>query len=404
MGGEVLQRFEDVGVAVVSLEDDAKAEELRISAELRSVVPNVELDWLSTPEGFDDLEITTESIGDDEPGYVDFQWNMLAISAADAWDAGYTGAGVKIAVLDSGIDADHVDLAANINLAESVSFIPGDPSITDSCGHGTHVAGIIAAADNQIGVIGVAPKAELVAVRVFNSEGTGDLDWIIQGILYANAIGADVINMSFGSYVQRRGIYDDDGAEIASAAEVAEIVGALMRVINYVHNNGSLVVTSAGNESLDTTGDSGVIHLPSDAGQTLSVSATGPVGWAEDKDTDLDLPAFYTDYGSAIDVAAPGGNGDDSAEGGTGSYYDGIYSTHSVLPDGTSRWAWTYGTSQAAAHVAGVAALVIQAHAGAIEPAAIMDILKDTADDLGKPGRDPWYGHGRINAAAAVTQ
>ncbi len=400
MGGEVLQTFEAVGLAVVSLDGDAAAEELRTAAELLSVVPNVKLNWLGTNRAISESESVTESIGDDEPGYTQYQWNLLAIDAAAAWDAGYTGSGVKVAVLDSGVNTDHIDLASNINIADSISFVPDDLSIADCCGHGTHVAGIIAGADNGIGMIGVAPGAELVVVKVLDSDGIGNLDWVIQGILYANAIGADIINMSFGTTVQRRGIYDEEGAEVASAADVAEIVGALMRTINYVHSHGSLVVTSAGNDSLDTTGDAGVVHLPSDAGQTISVSATGPIGWIEDKDTDLDVPAFYTNYGSAIDLAAPGGNGSDDAS----SYHDGIFSTHTVSADGTPTWSWTFGTSQAAAHVSGVAALVIQAHEGAIEPAAVMEILKESADDLGKPGRDEWYGHGRINAAAAVTQ
>ena len=402
-GGQVVRELGEVGIGLVAFHDEDAARGLAGTGDLTSVVPNVTLDWLPGDGAPLVVDFSSESLGDDETLVAGYQWSMLAIDAPGAWEAGFTGAGVKVAILDSGIDADHPDLAPNVNLADSRSFVPHEPWIDDNSGHGTHVAGIVAAADNSYGTIGVAPGAEIIAVKVLTGAGTGELAWIIRGILYAHEAGAHIINMSFGANLQRRGMVDATGERVITASEVAEIVNALTRVINYVESNGTLVIASAGNESADTTGDKGVLRLPADAGNTISVSATGPIGWGEDPDTDLDQPAFYTNYGIAIDLAAPGGNrAPDPGDVSPSWYYDLVFSTYPRTAQGTPRWAWMYGTSQAAPHVAGIAALIMEARGPGATPAVIEGILRRTADDLGKPGRDEWYGHGRVNAAAAV--
>jgi subtilisin family serine protease len=321
---------------------------------------------------------------------------MKAIDAPGAWDAGYTGAGVRVAILDSGIDPTHPDLAPNLNTALSTSFVPYEPYIDDGDGHGTHVAGIVAAADNAYGSIGVAPNAEIVAVKVLDSEGKGAFSYVIDGMLYANAIGADVINMSLGAYLPRSGFTAGDGTKVG-ANEVAVLVTLLTRVINYVWSNGSFVVGSAGNGALDSTGDAGLLHVPSDCGRILSISATGPLGWGFDPTVDLDTPAFYTNYGSAIDYAAPGGNYDVTIPD---YWLDMVFSTYPTYY--STGWAWMCGTSMATPHVAGIAALIIEANGHSLTPSQVESILRRSADDLGKPGRDEWYGRGRVNAAQAV--
>lgn len=368
---------------------------------VRYVIPDVAVNWLPGETyvkefaGEGESLLAGESIGDDEWFFNAYQWSMLAIDAPGAWDAGYTGAGVRVAILDTGIDPTHPDLAPNLNVGLSTSFVPHEPYIHDGDGHGTHVAGIVAAADNAFGSIGVAPNAEIVAIKVLDSTGRGSFSWVISGILYANAVEADVISMSIGAYLPRRGFTTGDGTKVG-ANEVAGLVTLLTRVINYVWSNGSFVVGSAGNSSLNSTGDRGLLHIPSDCGRILSISATGPLGWGLDPTVNLDSPAFYTNYGSAIDYAAPGGNVDFTIWPGSGWWLDLVFSTY---PGG---WAWMLGTSMATPHVAGVAALIIEAHGQNLTPSRIESLLRRSADDLGKPGRDMWYGRGRVNAAQAV--
>jgi subtilisin family serine protease len=314
-GGQLLTRFDQVGAALVTTEASSFVADMAAMPGIQYVVPDVVLNWhpgetyVEVLEGEPVTLPAGESIGDDEWFYNAYQWSMKAIDAPGAWDAGYTGAGVRVAILDSGIDPTHPDLAPNLNTALSTSFVPYEPYINDGDGHGTHVAGIVAAADNAYGSIGVAPNAEIVAVKVLDSTGSGAFSWVISGMLYANAIGADVISMSIGAYLPRSGFMAGDGTKVG-ANEVAALVTLLTRVINYIWSNGSFVVGSAGNDSLDSTGDGGFLHVPSDCGRILSISATGPLGWGFDPTVDLDTPAFYTNYGSAIDYAAPGGNVD----------------------------------------------------------------------------------------------
>jgi len=400
-GGQLRTRFDQVGAALVTAEASSFVADMAVMPGVQYVVPDVVLDWhpgetyVKVLEGEPTTFPAGESIGDDEWFYNAYQWSMKAIDAPGAWDAGYTGAGVRVAILDSGIDPTHPDLVPNLNTALSTSFVPYEPYIDDGDGHGTHVAGIVAAADNAYGSIGVAPDAELVAVKVLDSTGSGAFSWVIDGMLYANAIGADVISMSIGAYLPRSGFWTEDGEKVG-ANEVAALVTLLTRVINYIWSNGSFVVGSAGNDSFNFTGDAGLLHVPSDCGRILSISATGPLGWGFDPTVDLDTPAFYTNYGSAIDYAAPGGNVDFNIYPGDGWWIDMVFST---FPGG---WAWMAGTSMATPHVSGVAALIIEANGHRLTPSQVERVLRQSADDLWKPGRDAWYGRGRVNAAQAV--
>ncbi len=402
-GGVITHRFDCVGAAVVTAKASSFVEKVCSVGGVQYVVPDVRLDWLpdqaytkAYARGEAVPAVAGGSLGAGEP-YFGYQWDMQAIDAPGAWAAGDTGSGVRVAVLDTGIDPTHPDLAPNLDMQLSTSFVPYEPTITDHDGHGTNVAGIIAAAANGIGVIGVAPDAQLVAVKVLDGIGSGDFSWVIEGILYANAIGARIINMSLGAYLPRQGFVAQDGTRV-TASDVAGFVALMSRVLNYAWSNGSLLVAAAGNESVDTTGDQGLLHIPSDLGRTLCISATGPQGWGLDPSVSLDTPAVYTNYGSAIDLAAPGGNIDPTlyANGTPGWWLDLVFGDY---PGG---YIWMAGTSQATPHVSGIAALVIAAHSGAIGPSQVESILERSADDLGKPGRDPWYGLGRVDAAAAV--
>ncbi len=406
-GGQVKMKFAQVGTVLVTAEASSFVSDMSSTARVKYVLPDVELDWLPGEDYKTVLPagqagpvqggVTTQSIGDDEWFFNAYQWSMYAIDAPAAWDAGYTGAGVRVAVLDTGIDASHPDLAPNVNVGLSTSFVPYEPYIDDEAGHGTHVAGIIAAAHNGYGTIGVAPDAELVAVKVLDSTGSGDFSWMLNGLLYANSIGAQVVNLSLGAYLPRSGITFEDGTKIG-ANDIAHLVNLITRVINYVSSNGTLVVVAAGNDSANLTGDASWISIPAECGDALSISATGPQGWAYDSTVSLDTPAYiYTNYGTGVDYAAPGGNVDPDlyANDTPGWWLDLVFSTY---PGG---WAWMAGTSMACPHVVGEAALILQAHPGA-SVHQVETIIRYSSDDLGKPGRDQWYGLGRVNAAQGV--
>ena len=148
--------------------------------------------------------VEQQSIGSDESFWA-YQWAPQAIHAPEAWEAGFTGQGIRVAVIDGGIASNHIDLKDNIDLATSKSFVPGFNfnEDTGTFWHATHVAGIIAAEDNGIGTIGIAPHATIIALKALH-DGSGSFNAIISAILYAaNEANADIINMSLGAVFPR---------------------------------------------------------------------------------------------------------------------------------------------------------------------------------------------------------
>jgi subtilisin family serine protease len=301
-GGEVVSTVPEVGIAVAASDAEDFAEQMSKHAAVQNVLPQLNIQWIPK-----DMDFHPCSIGDNETLY-GYQWNMPAIEAPGAWDAGYTGAGARVADLDSGIDIDHPDLAPNIDFAASRSFaldwmwvpdveewIPPEPFIDDLDGHGTWTAGIIAAADNEYGVIGVAPEATIIAVKVLNKTGSGFFSWIINGIVYAaTQADADVINMSLsGAFPKSDARYDPF---------VPYYLSLFNRAVNFAARQGVTVVCSAGNEAWDLNHNWDWVVLPAEDGNGMAVSATGPLS-----QQDFDTPAFYTNYGtSVIEVAGPG--------------------------------------------------------------------------------------------------
>jgi len=332
---------------------------------------------------------------------------MDAIDAPEAWATGQRGEGVLVAVLDEGFYLNHPDIGPNIEQSLNRNFVnlndlgapfclifdecdPFDPSFKRTgFSHGTHVAGTVAAVDNDFGVIGVAPDAKIMAVKVLSDYAGGGLtSWIVQGIVYAADNGADVINLSLGG-TRVRG--SGPGSNL-----IQQNIKFYQEAIQYATKKGVTVISAAGNSGVDLDRSGSLEFYPAATPQGLSISATSPEGWFYDTSTDLDVPTSYTNYGSSrIDFAGPGGDFDLRPD--PNWFYDMVLST-----SGLSSYYFAAGTSMAAPHVAGVAALIIGQNGGDMDPAHVKAALRKSADDLGKPGKDPYFGQGRVNAYRAV--
>ncbi|MDQ3958248.1 MAG: S8 family serine peptidase [Actinomycetota bacterium] len=318
------------------------------------------------------------SLGDP---YFSAQWGLTRIRADQAWSVA-TGAGVTIAVVDSGVDLGHPDLASKLVVHPDADLVDPKGECADSVcvqdgpqdedGHGTHVAGIAAAATNNgIGVAGVAPDAAILPVRVLDG-GDNTTARLAAGIRYAADKGVRVVNLSIA--------YSPPG-------HVDSITGALRPVheaIAYALGRGAVVVVAAGNDSLP---------LCSEPAAVAGVLCVGAVDRA-------DRPAYYTNFDSTMSkrfLVAPGGDDTISCANDVFSTYLRGASNGCSTADGYDAAA---GTSMAAPFVSGVAALLAQRGMAAD---AIVACILSTTDDLGPPGRDPVFGYGRVNALKAVT-
>jgi lantibiotic leader peptide-processing serine protease len=334
------------------------------------------------------------SIGDDE-GFFPLQWALGAIHAPEAWDAGARGTGVRVAVIDGGLNNTHIDLDGNVDVAHSASFVPGfafnEDSDPDGFSHATFVAGIIAARDNAIGTIGVAPGATIIGVKVLDA-GTGTFGQVIQGIVYAatpisqGGAGANIMNVSLGAEFDRQG------------RDAAHLVNAVSRATTYAYQQGVTVIASAGNSAIDFDHTNNLVSIPAQSPHVIAVAATGPVNFAGGG-TNFDRPASYTNFGqSAISFAAPGG---DFTLFPVGNWFLDMILSPGSIPENNGYF-FAAGTSAAAPYVVGVAALILEKNGGAMHPAQLEAALRRSSDDLGKPGNDDFYGRGFVNALSAV--
>lgn len=290
-----------------------------------------------------DRRVKTSFVPNDP--YYGSQWHVAKVGTALAWDT-TQGTGVTIAILDSGVDATHPDLAAN--MVAGYNLYNNNTDARDVCGHGTAVAGTAAASmNNGAGVAGIAGRAKIMPLRVayFDTSKNGCYAYystIANGLTYAADHGARVANVSFGGVAA--------SAAIQSAAQ-------------YMKNKGGLVFVSAGN--------SGINENFTPTATMIAVSATDA----------NDVKTSWSSFGSFTALSAPGAGIWTTSKGG-------IYQ------------AWN-GTSFSSPLAAGVAALMMSANA-ALGSAQIESMLFSTAVDLGSIGRDPYYGYGRVNAAAGV--
>jgi subtilisin family serine protease len=390
-GGSVVWSHGGAGIGVATSDNPDFLSQVGASNAFNGAALDVVVQWQP--------DVPSQAITPGDEGFFPLQWNMQALEAPAAWATGCTGAGVRVAILDGGIYNLHADLAPNLDTGCSVSFVPGQPynADTGTFWHGTHVAGIVAAADNGFGVIGVAPEATLMGVKVLHS-GSGSFGQVIGGILYAAdpaAFGlacapADLINMSLGA------------AFFKSSPGGGQLVGAMAKAVNYATSKGTLVISAAGNNGFDLGQFFDVTFVPCESGSGVCVSATGPVDFANGG-TNYRRPASYSNFGEGtIDVAAPGG---DFTLNPIGAWFqDMVLSTckgTSVPP--SFSFCFAAGTSMASPAAAGVAALIKSANPG-MSLGALKARLQQTADDEGSLGHDEFYGHGFVNAFNACTQ
>jgi subtilisin family serine protease len=397
LGGSVVF-VHDVGIAVVAGLSPGALGDLAEKGYLKAIQPDqaFQLDPMMDLNAAEAVDAGVASPTDPTTAVrYPWQWNMRAIDADDAWAAGRLGSsGVTVAILDTGIDYTYPDLMGLVDLSRSISFVPEDDAlvdmifpgthhVTDLHYHGTHVAATVAS--NGFVTAGVTSATTLIGVKVCSVYGGCPFSAVISGVLHAVDQGADVANMSLGGGFLKMGggLY----------------VGFINKVFNYANGRGMTIVVSAGNDGLDLDHFPALYKTYCDAPNTICVSATGPTGaddiyvgpWYE-----IDAPASYTNYGrSAVNVAAPGG-----ADGG---YVWAACSQTSLVATFCQTGLYILGlggTSMAAPHVSGLAALMVE-DVGR-NPGLIRARIQQSADDLGQRGTDPFYGKGRINVAAAV--
>ncbi|WP_332898094.1 S8 family peptidase [Haladaptatus sp. CMSO5] len=343
----------------------------------------------------------TETV--DEPGYA-IQWDKQEQNIPAVHDV-TRGEGTRVAVIDSGVSADHPDLQHAVNTDLSRNFT-GDGYGAGRAiggGHGTHVAGIIAANDqNDEGVTGSAPATEIIDCRVFSTGPSASFGDILAALVYAGQIGCDAANMSLGAY------------PVSRSANGQFYGKVLNRTTAYVSNQlGTLIVASSGNDGADLQHDSNAISLPNEAANVMSISATGPVGylWGDDGLREaFDSPAFYTNYGTnAVDLAAPGGDADvDAIDTGVPWFYDLVYNTYAlpIYDEATdsfsiqNTYSWLAGTSMAAPQVAAAAALVKSVNPD-YSAGQVRNVLERTASVPEGYGKE-YYGAGFVDPLAAV--
>lgn len=396
-GGTITHYFDQIGYLAV--EADAGFQGAKLNG---VVMPDLALQWLE-PGHADDF-VSIDAFGNppgsgDDDFFFDLQWGHDAVNAPEAWNAGVRGAGVTVAVIDGGFDLTHPDLAPNI--IDAISFVPGEGAqyaLPDPFSHGSHTAGTIGAADNGFGTIGVAPEVELMLIKSLADSGSGAFSWIIAGILYAADSGADVINMSLGATIPRSCKFGP--GENYPAVLCAELLNATNAAITYAYQSGATVLASIGNDASDLDHDADSVEVPGQGPHLLGISATAPRGWATVAGSSLDFPSSYSNYGrSGVDLAAPGGDfvypGNELC---TVVLTRPCWVLDFVFSTGNGSWYWSVGTSMAAPHAAGVAALIISENGGDMHPAQVMAEMKRRADDLGQSGNDPFYGQGRVSS------
>ncbi len=434
LGGTVLWVSSGTGLAAVSGLEDANATALAGKQGIQSVdadeIIPLDMPQLATDDAPEAGGVESNAAPAAAVRYPR-QWNMRAVQADAAWAHGFLGSpGVAIYMLDSGIDYLHSDLVGRVDLNKSVDllgtfrvavkvgnstvivpfteadtvkkYFPTRKLFTDLFFHGTHTGATVSS--NAVRLAGITSMTQLVAVKVCGYINACPFSSILNGILYAASNGADVVNMSLGGAFTKAGN--------------GRFVGLLNKVFNFVRGQGVTIVVSAGNAAVDLNHDGNTYWTFCNTPAGICVAATGPTSAANASNpnpnlvrngpwTNIDAPAYYTNFGrSAIDVAAPGGNSSFgpplTPPAGRDVFVWAACSQTSLIVKGCSNISilGAQGTSMAAPHVSGAAALLVSILGR--NPSQIKARLEQSADNVAGNGTTPFYGKGRLNVARAV--
>ncbi|UCZ54876.1 S8 family peptidase [Bacillus shivajii] len=291
------------------------------------------------------VHVFDENESPNDEFYEPYQWNFSQIFAEEGWAISVGEEQVPIAIIDSGVDPEHIDLSEKIQ--DGFNAFEGNGAYYDEHGHGTHVAGVAAAVtNNEDGVAGVSWNNPILAVKVLDDRAEGNSMSIAKGIRWAVDNGAKVLNLSLG---------DSHDSEMMHEA------------VRYAYNNDVVMIAASGNDNVETP------MYPAAYEEVLTVAATDP---HEER-------AFFSNYGHHIDVSAPGEH---------------IPSTYLG-----NEFVMMSGTSMAAPHVAGLAGLIRSVDPD-LSNEEVYDLIRRTCDDLGEEGVDPYFGHGKINVERALRE
>ncbi|WP_164515055.1 S8 family serine peptidase [Paenibacillus lentus] len=284
------------------------------------------------------------------------QWNFQAVQPTIMWDTGHTGSGIKVAVIDSGI-APHPELT----IAGGISTVDYTSDYTDDNGHGTHVAGIIAAKSNNSGMVGIAPNVDLYAVKSMDQTGEGSLQDVLEGLEWSIQNNMDIINLSLGTDTHSQLLKD---------------------MVDRAYAQGIVIVGSAGNSQTTEDNNGNIIHVP---------LSTYTINYPAKYDSVIAVAAVdahqargdFSSVGNEVEIAAPG-----------------VDVVSSYLNNG---YAISSGTSQAAPHISGMIALLKQQDPG-LTNVQLREEIRKYAIDLGQPGRDIEFGYGSATFNRSLDQ
>ncbi|MFI6283879.1 S8 family serine peptidase [Streptomyces sp. NPDC051018] len=434
-GGSVVVSYDRIGVIVVHSQNPDFARTIRAvegveSAGATRTAPLAAATDTSTgserPLTAREAQAATAAAGPDQDPLEPLQWSLSAIKADRAHERTLGSRDVTVAVIDTGVDDTHPDLAPNFDERASVNCVSGKPDTTpgswrpgpDESDHGTHVAGTIAAARNGTGVTGVAPGVQVSGIKVSTTEGLFYTEAVVCGFVWAAERGVEVTNNSY--YV------DPWLFNCKNDPDQAALVEAVTRATRYAERRGAVNVAAAGNSRMDLAADR--------LADTTSPNDTTPVDRIVDPSECLDIPtqlpgvvttsslgakglkSSFSNYGDGVvDISAPGGDSTRYQAPGAPATDGRILST---LPNG--RYGYKAGTSMASPHVAGVVALIKSKHPYA-PPAAVKALLYRGADDTactdpydfnndgvvdavceGDKRKNAFYGEGVADALDAV--
>ncbi len=444
-GGSLVYSYDAIGVAVASSSSSAFRDNLLRDSRIENAAATSGLATRLNPLAPDASDASSTVLGTPAAGsdsLSGLQWDMDQISSPEA--RAITGGSRSILVgdIDTGLDYTHPDLAPNVDFANSVSCVGGVPNTApaawnDDDGHGTHTAGIIAAAKNGIGIVGVAPNVRIAGIKAGDAAGFFFPEAVVCAFMWA---GTHHVNVTNNSYFADPWLFNCKNDPAQRAIWKAE-----QRAIRFAISHGVTVVAAEGNQADDlahptqdaTSPDNTnpVLRDITNACAVVPVEVPGVIGVSADGN--LMQKSFYSSYGvGSVTVTAPGGDSilQKTAAAPNGrvlsTYPAALISTcrRPVIDPSGATYCYLQGTSMASPHVAGVAALIVTQMGGNANPGAVQAIIRRTADPIACPdaatlatylffpavdggapqtcqggiGSNSWYGAGQVNAKSAV--